>query len=164
MMSQNDHDPISQEVHEKNIALSKDLNKWQWVINISIAVLSVVAIGFYYAKQITVSAVFLVPIALLVLASFGLAIYRVRRNRQRREEIIEAYEKQLNKEYEGQLRAFFNGVRLEQGETPENIAKTSVFDKTLREIEQKTKAEEARQRAARPGFNLPKPPKKGGTK
>jgi hypothetical protein len=164
-MTQKDYDPISQEIHEKNVAFSKDLNKWQWTLNISSCVLSAVSIGLFYAKQNLWAQILFIPIALLIASSFGLAYYRVRRNRQRREEIIEAYEKQLNQEYEGQLRAFFNGVRLEQGETPENIAKNSVFDNTLRDIERKTKEEEARQRAARrPTFNLPKPPKKGGSK
>jgi parvulin-like peptidyl-prolyl isomerase len=162
-MNQNKLDPIGDAEHQRNIKLSKDLNTWQWILNISLAVLSTVAIGLVYAKQVLFASLLFIPIALLMVASIGLAIYRLRRNRERREEIIEAFEKQLNQEHEGQLRAFFNGVRIEQGEKPENIAGNSVFDNTLREIEQKTKEEEMRQRN-KSGFNLPKPPKKGGNR
>lgn len=159
-MSTND-DRLSEAEQKRQRQQTRFWYWMQWGLNIASCILTALALGLNFAKQVLLAQICLGLIAIVVVASFAVAYYRFKRNQKQREAIIEALEKRIEKEHEGQLRAYFNGVKLEQGQNPANM-QNSIFDQTLREIEQKTKAEEARQRAKANPFS--RPPKKGDGK
>ena len=151
MTTKND-DKLDEET-ERERAKTYFLFRLQWLLNIVVAVLSAIAIGLAYAAQRTLAQIIFLFIALIFFGSVFLTVYRYRRNRERRQIILD----KLDAERNTRLREVFDDARREK-RLPKDRDSKDGFENSLREIGELAEAE--RIRKAKP--NSPRKGRKSG--